>query len=226
MAEQHQTALIRKHLRRREVTGQVRFLTFSCHRRRPLFASAPIREVFVDALKAARAAHRFQLYGWVLMPEHVHLLIRPNHDAADVPTILRSIKQPVAQRTVQRWRELNARVLSRLAVSQGRARFWQAGGGFDRNVRDQAEFLRELFYIHRNPVTRGLVFRPGDWVWSSARWYLGQSLRPAIDADSRLTEWVRVHLARAGHVLEQSPRPPSPNLPASDRAHTAAPPEH
>lgn len=123
IAVQPNTAPIRKRLHRREVIGQVRFLTFSCHRRLPLFASAPIREVFVDALDAARAKHRFQLFAWVLMPEHVHLLIRPDHNAADVETILRAIKQPVAQRTVKRWRELNARVLARLAVSQGRTRF-------------------------------------------------------------------------------------------------------
>lgn len=226
MVEQRQAAPIRKRLRRREIMAQVRFLTFSCHRRLQLFASAPIREVFVDSLEAARAAHRFQLYGWVLMPEHVHVLIRPDHDSADVPTILRSIKQPVAQRIVPRWRELNARVLSRLSVSRGRTRFWQAGGGFDRNVRDQAEFLRELLYIHNNPVTRGLVFRPGDWIWSSARWYLGTSPRPEIDADSRLTEWVRGHLVRAGHVLEHSPRPPSPGVPAFEQARTAGAPKH
>jgi putative transposase len=225
MAAAPNTSPVRKRLRRREVIGQVRFLTFSCHRRLPLFASAPIREVFVDALAAAHATHRFRLYGWVLMPEHVHLLIRPDHDAADVATILRSIKQPVAQRTVQRWRELNARVLSRLAVSQGRTRFWQAGGGFDRNVRDADEFRRELLYIHSNPVKRGLVFRPADWMWSSARWYLGIPSRPEIDADSRLTEWVRVQLLRAGHALPALAEPSLP-LPAAPGSYAPGTPRH
>jgi putative transposase len=215
MAVQSESTPIRKRLRRREATGQARFLTFSCHHRLPLFASAPIREVFVDALTAARAAHKFRLYAWVLMPEHAHLLICPHDDSADIPSILRSIKQPVAQRTVQRWRELNARILSRLAVSDGRTRFWQVGGGFDRNVRDDDEFLRELQYIHSNPVKRGLVLRPGDWMWSSARWYLGQSPRPQIDADERLMERVRTHMARAGHVSLTSQQPRS-DWPKSD----------
>lgn len=218
-------APVRKRLRRREVVGQVRFLTFSCHRRLPLFASAPIRDVFVDALAAAREAHRFRLYAWVLMPEHVHLLLRPDHDAADVPRILGSIKQPVAQRLVQRWRELNARVLSKLAVSGGRTRFWQAGGGFDRNVRTEDELLRELLSIHSNPVTRGLVFRPADWIWSSARWYLGAPSRPGIDADDGLIRWVRMHLVRAGHVLE-GPSEPPPGVRGAEHPPAAGTPTH
>lgn len=49
-----------------------------------------------------------------------------------------------------------------------------AGGGFDRNVRDADEPERTIRSIHENPVTRGLVARPTDWKWSSARWYAGE----------------------------------------------------
>lgn len=121
---------------------------------------------------------------------------------------------------------LDARVLSRLAVSQGRTRFWQAGGGFDRNVRTDDEFLRELLYIHGNPVKRGLVFRPGDWRWSSASWYLGASTRPEIDADDRLIEWVRIQLVRAGHSLRESPNPPSMHPTEVEAARAVSTPRH
>ena len=53
----------------------------------------------------------------------------------------------------------------RLGVRNGH-RFWQKGGGFDRNVRDDAEFSREVRYVHHNPVERALVTRPEDWTWS------------------------------------------------------------
>lgn len=52
-------------------------------------------------------------------------------------------------------------------------RFWQAGGGYDRNVGDESTLRTMIDYIHQNPVRRGLVDRPEDWIWSSARWYAG-----------------------------------------------------
>jgi putative transposase len=128
------------------------------------------------------------------MPEHVHLMLRPDPDVADATEVCRAIKQPVARRLPHRWRTLDARVLHRLAVSQDRHRFWQAGGGFDRNVRDEDELLRELWYIHANPVSRGLVDHPSQWAWSSARGYLGLDDRVPLDADERVVEWMRKKL--------------------------------
>ena len=60
-----------------------------------------------------------------------------------------------------------------MVASKGRLRFWQAGGGYDRNIRDEEEMLEKARYIHANPVRRGLVDSPADWKWSSARWYEG-----------------------------------------------------
>ena len=64
--------------------------------------------------------------------------------------------------------------LPRLSVQEGsrvRRRFWQPGGGYDRNVVEPATAVRVIEYIHANPVRRGLVERPEDWPWSSARGY-------------------------------------------------------
>ena len=69
--------------------------------------------------------------------------------------------------------------LPRLTVHEGqrvRHRFWQPGGGYDRNI-TSIEALRAMIeYIHANPVRRGLVARAEDWEWSSARWFAG--IRP------------------------------------------------
>ena len=70
------------------------------------------------------------------------------------------------------WLELDAPIVDRIRTTSGRLRFWQKGGGFDRNVRNLGEFRREVRYIHRNPVKRGLVERPEDWKWSSVRWWM------------------------------------------------------
>lgn len=154
---------------KRQETRTPRFLTFSCHQRLALLGTPETRDVFIESLVAARERYGFKLMAWVVMPEHVHLLIVPV--AEPVPIILRSIKQSTSQRILYRWKESGARVLGRLNIGDGRSRFWQAGGGFDRNVRNTDEFIRTVEYIHQNPVTRGLVGTQTDWQWSSARSY-------------------------------------------------------
>jgi putative transposase len=171
-----QQAPIRKAMRRREIPGNSRFITFSCQRRLPLFKNPAIAQVFQDSLARAHQRVRFQLYAWVIMPEHIHLLVRPPPPPDDMPLdrVLLWIKLSTAQRVIKRWRELDAPILARITRDDGSPRFWQKGGGFDRNVRDLAEFQRHVKYIHQNPVERGLVERPEDWRFSSVRWWMGQ----------------------------------------------------
>ncbi|HVZ94183.1 MAG TPA: hypothetical protein VG797_06705 [Phycisphaerales bacterium] len=107
------------------------------------------------------------------MPEHVHLLCRPD-ERVTMKRVLWSIKMSITQRALGRWCRDSSPILNRLKDATGRPRFWQKGGGFDRNVRDLSEFCREVRYIHRNPVERGLVERPEDWKWSSVRWWMGR----------------------------------------------------
>ena len=59
-----------------------------------------------------------------------------------------------------------------------RGRFWQPGSGYDRNVVEMRAARNQIEYFHANPVRRGLVERPEDWEWSSARWYAG--IRPVV----------------------------------------------
>ncbi len=153
--------------------GTVRFVTFSCYDRRPLLGNPAIRDFFAEQLDASRHRHGFKLFAWVVMPEHVHLLVRPRKDAT-LGDALRSLKTSVAVRVIARWRQLQASILDELRTSSGTFRFWQRGGGFDRNVRTRDEFCREVQYIHLNPVARGLVTRPEEWRWSSVRWWMGE----------------------------------------------------
>ncbi len=166
----------RKQMRRYELDGQARFLTFSTHNRIALFQNDAIKDRFADHLARARIRHRFRLIAWVVMPEHVHLILWP--DGGTVSTPLTSLKRGFAREVVSRWRELDAPVLERIVDAPGRHRFWQRGGGYDRNIRDENELREKISYIHRNPVKRGLVGRPTDWAWSSARWYEGDREGP------------------------------------------------
>jgi putative transposase len=175
----------RKLMKRREQGP--RFLTFSCFRRLQLFSNAAIRDVFLDALYTTRAKFGFSLYAWVVMPEHVHLLLEtPAEDT--VAAALLSMKVSTSMKVLRRWKTLHAPVLSHIVGPSGRPLFWQPGGGFDRNVRDEDTLARHIQYIHRNPVERGLVAKPEDWAWSSVRWWDGDHTARVCDpppGDSR-----------------------------------------
>jgi putative transposase len=166
-------APIRKKLHRREIRGGSRFITFSCYQRLPLLGHPAVRDVFAEALARTRVNHGVRLFAWVAMPEHVHLLLEPA-EGQPLSLMLESLKKSVMHRVLKRWRQIDAPILEQLRTPQGPLRYWQKGGGFDRNVRDDEEFCKTVTYIHRNPVKRGLADAPTDWKWSSARWWLGQ----------------------------------------------------
>ena len=122
------------------------------------------------------------------MPEHMHVVLWPR-GSARISAILKTIKQSVAQ-TALAWLEHNdPRFLAQLEDVQpnGRrsSRFWQRGGGYDRNLRGAADIHEKIHYIHNNPVRRGLVDRAISWPWSSCRaWETGCDDPIAIDRDS------------------------------------------
>ena len=180
----------RKRRTRIEELGQARELTFSCYKRFPFLNSDRTRQWFIDALSEARKESPFDLWAYAIMPEHIHLLVYPRENI-DVGRVVDSMKEAVARPAIQ-FLEANApEWLPRITVREGnraRRRFWQPGGGYDRNVVELKTLQKMIDYIHMNPVRRGLVERPEDWLWSSARWYAG--IRPvpiAIDATIPVT---------------------------------------
>ena len=160
------------HRRRYEGMGHARYLTFSCFQNRPFLSSGQAAGWFVQGLRAAREKQLFDLWAWVVMPEHVHVLVLPN-EGVTVSRILSALKQPVSKRALVYLRRENPEGLTRLADVQpsGRMsyRFWQRGGGYDRNIWTPAKVQEKIGYVHANPVRRGLVERPGEWPWSSWR---------------------------------------------------------
>ncbi len=169
-------------MRREDRLGEARFVTFSCYKQFPLFQNDKIKQVFVDRLKKVRDDYQCQLVAWVVMPEHVHLFVIPKLPEFPLHRFLSALKRPIAEQVVRRWRELDAPVLKRLVDAQGRVRFWQRGGGYDRYIVSDEELFEKIDYIHENPVRRGLVDRAVDWLWSSAAWYETGSGLIAMDA--------------------------------------------
>ncbi|HLX84173.1 MAG TPA: transposase [Terriglobales bacterium] len=164
-------------LRRFQESGQTHFVTFSCLKRRPYFASAALYDLFVQGLEDMRCRFDMCVYGFVAMPEHVHLLLSEPTGvklaeamhylklsfSKRVPGLL-SRAQVSAQKT-----GANPSARSGPALGHGGS-FWEKRY-YDRNVRDYREFTLTLQYLHRNPVARGLVVAPEEWKWSSYRHY-------------------------------------------------------
>lgn len=167
-----------KRRQRWDDTLTARSLTFSCFRRYPLLSKNRTREWLVEALQAGRHKFPVDLWAWVIMPEHVHLLVRPREKGAVIGRFQGFVKERVARRAIQYLQAEAPEWIPKITVVEGqttRRRFWQPGGGYDRNIEQDQTLLATIEYLHQNPVRRGLVERSTDWVWSSARWYAGES---------------------------------------------------
>ena len=165
--------------------GDIHELTFSCDRRLPLLTNDVWREMFCRAIEKALVKREWRLVAFVLMPEHVHLLVYPMTRPVRVDRFLAMLKQPYSVR-VRRLLESNRSPLLKQLTVQERPgkwtfRYWQEGPGHDRNFSTEAATMAAIDYIHENPVRRGLVRTATDWKWSSARWYASD--RQIIDPD-------------------------------------------
>jgi putative transposase len=173
-----------KTCKRYNVVGHAHALTFTCYRRQPFLARDRMRQWFVDAIDRGRAKHGFDLWAYCLMPEHVHVLLWPTGSSYSFSEVLNSIKQSVAKRALTFVRREALEFLGRMEDKQpsGKVcyRFWQRGGGYDRNLFEPTTVYQQIDYIHANPVRRGLCLRPEEWPWSSAADYVGVRKGPAV----------------------------------------------
>jgi putative transposase len=144
-------------LQRFQQSQQSHFLTFSCYRRQANFTRPEIYDLFVQCLEDMRRRFSMCVYGYVVMPEHVHLLVS-EPEPATLAQAIHYLKLSFAKR-----------LRSRTGATITRS-FWQKRY-YDRKVRDAQEFTVKLRYLHRNPVQRGLVKDPAEWNWSSFRHY-------------------------------------------------------
>jgi putative transposase len=161
-----------KGLHRRYGLRHLHFITCSCYRRLPLFASARAKNLFVKTLGEVRDRYGFALAGYVVMPNHIHLLI--GEPAKGTPsTIMQILKQRVSRhlrRQPRRKRSSHQLALPFPHSNDSLPQFWQPRF-YDFNVWSQTKFVEKLQYMHMNPVRRKLVAHPKDWPWSSFSFY-------------------------------------------------------
>jgi putative transposase len=166
-----------KRRRRDDDSLAPRCLTFSCYKRYQFLNRDRTRQRFVEELAQARSRWPIDVWAYVIMPEHVHLIVAPR-ERLKVGRVVGWVKEQVARKAIA-WMEKHApQWLPRITVQEGeliRRRFWQPGGGYDRSIESEAALLAMILYIHQNPVRRGLTTRAEEWLWSSAQWYAGMT---------------------------------------------------
>lgn len=145
------------------------FITCSCYQRRKLLTSPAAKDVFEHVLEEVRRRFGFYIRGYVVMPEHFHMLIS-EPERGDPSKVMQVLKQRVARQLLARWRRVDVRQADLFRggrlVELGLDHFWQKRF-YDFNVYTGTKEREKLRYMHRNPVTRGLVASPDQWCWSS-----------------------------------------------------------
>lgn len=159
--------------------GHWQFITSSTYRRVPVFRGRPFCQNFVEVLGKLRQEFEFRLVGWVLMPDHFHLLLRA-WPADSLPRLIQQLKQRTAYRLLQTLRENSGQTRHRERLARfrlpatvhspsqyriGQRRYYVM------NIFSAKKRLEKLHYLHGNPVKRGWVASPEQWVWSSFRFY-------------------------------------------------------
>jgi len=149
-------------LRHYDNSGTARFVTFGCYRWQPALTTDLARQLFIQYLDFVRERHNFQLLAYVIMPEHVHLVLYPP-EGMKLGYVIGELKSRMARE-----------YFARMAIGIGGARrvFWQKRC-YDHNCRTPDAVREKIEYCHNNPVRRGLVASSGEWRWSSYNWYSG-----------------------------------------------------
>ncbi len=191
-------------LRHYDNDGRARFVTFSTHRRLPILTNSRYRQVVVDSIDEVRKSFGFRLIAYVIMPEHVHLVIIPAA-VMKLGHVIGEIKQISAKRIHGFLLQGKNNLLPSLTVKRNgvfRFALWQRRC-YDHNCRSVESLWEKVNYCHNNPVKRRLVREPGAWEWSSYRWYEGY--RDAILGMDILVE-------KETHPMDRAPRHPGRRL--------------
>jgi putative transposase len=159
-------------LKRHYGKGDLHFITFSCYERRALLGTVRARNLFVKVMGEVRERYGFLLVGYVLMPEHVHLLM--SEPKKGTPSkVVQVLKQRVSRAMRGKKRRGSDGQLSLKFPNEAGSlrRFWQKRF-YDFNVWSSEKKKEKLNYMHANPVQRKLVRHPGEWPWSSWSFYM------------------------------------------------------
>jgi putative transposase len=167
--------------------GYLHFITTSCYQRRALLGAPQDRDLFLEVMERVRRRYRFVVVGYVVMPEHVHLLFS-EPESGDPSVAMKVLKQSFARQLLDRWRTgVDPRQCSLWKIPLTEGHLWQHRF-YDFVVFTEKKRVEKLRYMHRNPVVRGLVLEPEQWNWSSYRHYALGERGPVLVNEAQKAE--------------------------------------
>lgn len=175
-------------LARYQHTRNLHHISFSCYHHQPLLSSPHARDLVVRTLERVRRWYGFYINAYVVMPDHVHLLIS-EPERGELSVAIQMLKQIVSRELHSGGPPLSQG--SGATERQGGTPLWQRRY-YDFNVWSNEKFTEKLRYIHENPVRSGLAEKPEDWPWSSfAHWSSGAESEVEIESQwtARKREW-------------------------------------
>jgi putative transposase len=175
-------------LKRFQHADCLHFITFSCYHREPLLAAPQARELFEVELERVRRWYRFYVSAYVVMPEHVHLMVS-EPERKQLSVAIQMLKQ----------------IVSRKLRRKGERQFWQTRY-YDYLVPSEKKRQEKLHYIHQNPVKRGLVQRPDDWKWSSFL-HIATGREGTVEIESQWTARKRELMGNPLQVVRRQEQP-------------------
>ena len=165
----------RKQIKHFHEPGDCHELTFSCYQNKALLTYADWNLMLCQSIDRALVRYELGLIAFVIMPNHVHLLVYSKQQECQIDRFLFAVKRPFSYRIKQLLVQAEDPLLDELMIRDRPGnttfRFWQEGAGYDRNLSSQKVVEASIDYIHLNPVRKELVDQARDWKWSSALWY-------------------------------------------------------
>lgn len=153
-------------LRHYDGCGTARFVTFNCYRNEACFRNPEACRLLLKHVKEVREKHHFKLISYVIMPDHVHLVLWPP-DGMKLGLVVGEIKSKFARD-----------YFSTIATGIPEPRVFWEKRCYDHNCRSSQTTCEKINYCHNNPVRRKLVESPEDYIWSSFNWYQGKENVP------------------------------------------------
>ncbi|MBI2095064.1 MAG: transposase [Candidatus Omnitrophica bacterium] len=154
-------------IRRYFEEGFVYFVTTATKERKQIFCDRKLCRILLVTVEYFKMIFDYQIYGFCIMPDHVHLIIKPT-ERFDLSFVMKMIKGSFARK------------VNKLRDQKGA--LWQARY-YDEVIRDQKQLWRQVEYVHQNPVVAGIVTQPAEYAFSSFSQYHG-----ILNSEGRILE--------------------------------------
>ncbi len=163
--------------------GQPTFITSTIVEWIPVFTRKPYIDILLNALTFCRQNKELKVFSYVIMDNHIHLLV----SGANLPNIIRDFKRHTSREIIKLaesdkkyWLLQQFKFYKQRYKTDSDYQVWQEGF-HPKQISSQDMLLQKIEYIHHNPVRIGCVESPEDWLYSSARNYLGLEAILEID---------------------------------------------